>query len=147
MDTAIKREVLFALEKAFPQCFSVRESRRRPLKVGIFHDIVAEIGDAISHKELSGALRFYTAAWSYQRKLKVGRTRIDLNGKPAGYVSSDEAFHAHVLLECQREREERKKKEERERKQEVKREEKAAKLRDSIAGLKQAYQARREMAS
>jgi ProQ/FINO family len=48
------------LAETYPRCFFIFEQRRRPLKVGIHHDILAALDGAITPRELGIALRFYT---------------------------------------------------------------------------------------
>jgi sRNA-binding protein len=87
------------LQALFPNAFFVREALRKPLKVGIFTDIIAELGDdAIPRKELSAALRWYTSGAGYLKNLKTGRARCDLNGDFAGKVTREEAAHARFRL-------------------------------------------------
>ena len=84
------------LEERFPKCFAVLERRRRPLKIGINHDIVAAVGFAPG--ELGRALRRYTQSDRYLAKLKAGAARIDLAGQTAGVVTADEAEQAAQAL-------------------------------------------------
>ena len=78
----------------FPSCFVLFEQRRRPLKIGIHADILAEVGDAIKQEELSEALRCYTHNQVYRSRLIAGATRVDLNGLPAGFVTEKQEASA-----------------------------------------------------
>jgi len=78
----------------FPSCFVLFEQRRRPLKIGIHLDILAEVGDAIKQEELSEALRCYTHNQVYRSRLIAGATRVDLNGLPAGFVTEKQEASA-----------------------------------------------------
>jgi ProQ/FINO family len=60
--------------------FKVLRHRRLPLKVGIFHDLKAALGGKVSPDQLSRALGTYCSAPDYQRHLKDGAARIDLDG-------------------------------------------------------------------
>jgi ProP effector len=76
--------VLELLAERFPTCFAIHQARRRPLKVGIHHDILAELDGAITPQELGIALRIYTGNVVYMQRLVAGAGRIDLSGQVAG---------------------------------------------------------------
>ena len=79
------------LEDLFPRAFFVYERRRLPLRVGIFRDLL-DTGLFTGHEpDLRSALRRYTASLGYQRNLRTGAVRVDLNGEPAGTVTADQA--------------------------------------------------------
>jgi ProP effector len=83
------REVLGILRRTFPECFSPK--RRRPLKVGIFDDVVETLDSAAKPAEISAALSRYTTSQSYLRCLRKGAARVDLDGNPVGVVTEREA--------------------------------------------------------
>jgi hypothetical protein len=68
--------VILLLQEKWPGCFSIHERNRRPLKVGIFTDIVKELDGAVTHVELTTALRCYTANRQYLKKILTGADRI-----------------------------------------------------------------------
>lgn len=78
------------LARRWPKCFSVYQGRRRPLKIGIYNDLLTALGDGISPQVLSLALRVYTVNHCYRGQLKLGAVRVDLNGDPAGVVTADQ---------------------------------------------------------
>ena len=80
------------LAATFPQCFAVYQLRRRPLKVGIHHDIIAKV--EIDPRELRRALRLYVHNDGYLRGMRVGIPRIDLDGNPVGAVTAEQAKQA-----------------------------------------------------
>jgi ProP effector len=82
----------------FPQCFRILEYRRRPLKIGIHHDILAKLGGAITPPELAHALRWYCGNGGYLRNTLKGAWRIDLDGKPSGAVTAEEEASAKSRL-------------------------------------------------
>lgn len=87
------------LAKTWPACFVVYERRRRPLKLGIHHDILAALDGAITPQELSRALRRYAGNGGYLRSMVAGAARIGLDGSPAGpAVSAEEAASAAMRL-------------------------------------------------
>jgi ProP effector len=89
-DTALK--VTTALAMRWPACFQMLETRRRPLKVGIHHDIMAAGGFA--EAELRFTLGWYTRNPRYRDGLVAGAERVGLDGQPAGAVSVEEAEDA-----------------------------------------------------
>ena len=86
------------LAETFPRCFSVYQERRRPLKLGIHLDIQAALDGAITPTELHAALGAYCSNQSYLGALRTGAWRLDLNGEPAGVVTTDEEAHAKTAL-------------------------------------------------
>jgi sRNA-binding protein len=78
------------LAKLFPAAFSVYEQRRRPLKIGIHHDLAGVMPES----ELSMALGMYTKNTGYMRNMREGVGRIDLSGNPVGVVSAEHAAGA-----------------------------------------------------
>jgi len=69
------RASLKLLCERFHSCFVMFEQRRRPLKIGIHADVLAEIGDAIQQDELCEALRCCTYNRVYRSRLIAGATR------------------------------------------------------------------------
>jgi ProP effector len=90
--------VISLLAEKWPCCFSIPESRRRPLKLGIREDVLAALDGAIPAGKVSAALRWYVSSPEYQRRLVHGAWRVDLNGRPAGTVSEEDEAHARALL-------------------------------------------------
>ena len=84
-------DLIGVLAERFPACFAVNPSYRRPLKIGIHHDIAAQLGDTISPRVISDALRIYTSSSRYLKALVAGAERIDLNGMSAGTVTAEHA--------------------------------------------------------
>jgi ProP effector len=97
------RDVIIALAKRFPHAFVVASRRRRPLKVGIYRDLIAIMPGMPDRFKVSlqCALAWYTSSWHYQRTLKEGVVRIDLDGKPAGVVTAKQAAHARARTKRQ----------------------------------------------
>ena len=94
------KEVIAFLAERFPQCFSA-EGEARPLKIGIFQDLVARVeGEmSLSKTQLRSALRLYTSSWRYLHGIKVGATRVDLDGNPCGELDEQHVEHARKQLE------------------------------------------------
>src|SRR5262249_18462346 len=78
-------EIIALLAESWPRCFMSAEDRRLPLKVGIFHDLKAALGGKVLPDQLSRALGTYCSAPDYQRRLKDGAARLDLDGQRAGH--------------------------------------------------------------
>jgi sRNA-binding protein len=96
-------QIIGLLVERFPAAFSTYQYRRRPLKVGIHHDIIAALGDEVDPKALSIALAIYTGADGYLHAMKkAGARRIDLRGGDAGEVLDDQREHARLSLEKRR---------------------------------------------
>jgi ProP effector len=90
--------VLELLAERFPNSFALHQNRRRPLKVGIHKDIVAALDGAVMPAELCAALRCYVRSAGYLRSMVAGADRIDLDGRPCGTVTEDEAEYASMTL-------------------------------------------------
>lgn len=102
--------VILLLAERWPCTFSIQEKRRRPLKVGIFSEIFIALDGAVTMAELSTALSCYVANPVYLSRLRVGATRVDLDGAAAGQVTEAEDNHAKMkifLAEVERQRRER----------------------------------------
>ncbi|MEX3020807.1 RNA chaperone ProQ [Kluyvera sp. STS39-E] len=94
------KEVIAFLAERFPQCFSA-EGEARPLKVGIFQDLVARVEGELnlSKTQLRSALRLYTSSWRYLYGIKAGAVRVDLDGNPCGELDEQHVAHARQQLE------------------------------------------------
>jgi len=94
----LANSIIGILAEWYAAAFFVYERRRKPLKLGIDHDINVACAGAITVAELKAALRLYCGNVGYLRACtKPGAPRYDLSGNVAGKVSDDEAAHA-----CQR---------------------------------------------
>ena len=94
------KEVIAFLAERFPHCFSA-EGEARPLKIGIFQDLVARVeGEmSLSKTQLRSALRLYTSSWRYLYGIKAGATRVDLDGNACGELDEQHVQHARQQLE------------------------------------------------
>jgi ProP effector len=91
--------VIALLAERWPRAFAIRESKRRPLKVGIHGDLLAALDGAMTAAELGDALGDYTKSSGYIRRItRAGAERIDLDGAPAGEVTPEEANQARLTL-------------------------------------------------
>src|SRR5262245_65898596 len=91
--------VISLLAEKWPSRFSIIESGRRPLKLGIRDDVLAALDGAISAGKVSAALRWYVSSPEYQHRLLHGAWPVDLNGRPAGNVSPSDGAHARAQLD------------------------------------------------
>jgi ProP effector len=90
--------VIKSLCGRFPQTFD--RNGPPPLKVGVYADVLAALGDAVQPRDLQSALRAYTSNARYLRALSAGACRVGLDGKPAGTVTpEDEAVAKKRLAE------------------------------------------------
>ncbi len=90
------KEVIAFLAERFPHCFSA-EGEARPLKIGIFQDLVERVGGEMN---LSKTFRFtslyFKLALPYG--VKPGATRVD-DGNPCGELEEQHVEHARKQLE------------------------------------------------
>lgn len=87
------------LEGFWPAAF--RFSAPRPLKIGIFEDLLADVarrGLPFDTGILKQALKVYTTRYVYQRALSKQDCRFDLDGNPAGKVSAEQKARAYALV-------------------------------------------------
>jgi ProP effector len=90
-------DLLCVLVERFPQAFSNMSDQIRPLKVGIYDDLVAATD--LDPAALKRALKFYTGLTSYQHALAAeGAMRVDLAGNTVEPVSPDHAQWAREKL-------------------------------------------------
>ena len=85
-----------SLTDRFPECFNW--NRVRPLKIGIHQDLLAVLGEGFTRAEIKRLLGRYCNHVRYQRSLREGAVRIDLQGQPAGVVTAEEAEVARARL-------------------------------------------------
>lgn len=83
-------DMIRVLEFYFPKCFNW--SNPRPLKVGIHQDVYE--ANVIPSRLLKVVLRKYAMSQAYQKSLKEGVFRVDLNGHLTTKVSDIEAKDA-----------------------------------------------------
>jgi ProP effector len=92
--------VIELLCERFPQTFD--RNGPRPLKVGVYADILVALGAGIQPPDLQSALRAYTSNARYLRVLSAGAYRIDLDGNPVGTVTpEDETVAKRRLAESE----------------------------------------------
>ena len=86
----LMREGLDLLAGLYPHCFG-RENRR-PLKVGICEEVIAQHPEMSRHR-IKRLLKEYTQHELYWSTLKAGTPRIGLDGNVAGEVTLEDEQH------------------------------------------------------
>lgn len=81
------------LVERFPSCFMPKRDEKKPLAIGIIHQVFAAAPD-LSRRSIRLAVQDYTNGLKYWRNLTEGAVRINLDGSPASLVSGDHAEHA-----------------------------------------------------
>lgn len=90
--------VIAALADLWPLTFFVFQHHRKPLKVGIDHDVFVAAKGAVTAAEIKLAVRRYCGSVGYLQACAAGAARIDLNGEAVGQVAPSEAVFAAEQL-------------------------------------------------
>ena len=104
-DTAKKEKLntIDWLAEHFPTAFLKNAKQVKPLKIGIFDDIIDfyERLDSppFSKKKLREALNYYSASPAYLKCQKANIARIDLFGNEVDIVTEEQAKYAHQRYE------------------------------------------------
>jgi ProP effector len=100
-DTTRKNRLLIIdwLIEHFPAAFSKKMNQIKPLKIGIFEDII-EFYDRLdsppfSKKSLRDALNYYSGSPAYLKAQQTGAARVDLYGNEIELVTDEQARFAH----------------------------------------------------
>jgi sRNA-binding protein len=89
------REGLDLLADLYPHCFD--RMNRRPLKVGICEDVIAQHPE-LSRRRIKRLLKNYTQSLAYCSAVKAGTPRIGLDGNVAGEVTLEDEQHALIQM-------------------------------------------------
>src|SRR6516165_6656339 len=96
----LRKATIARLAQLYPACFYVARQERRPLKIGIRRDLAAlDLG--MDRRELDSALAWYVNGIGYLQSLRVGATRVGLDGASAGAVSEADEAHVREKLAAQ----------------------------------------------
>ena len=102
----VKKERLQIIDwliEYFPSAFFKQARDIKPLKIGVFDDLIAFYDrletPAFSKKKLREALHYYSASRAYLASQTSGNVRIDLYGNEVDIVTDDQARYAHKRLE------------------------------------------------
>jgi ProP effector len=83
----------------FPAAFFKKGNQIKPLKIGIFDDIIEFYNrldtPSFSKKALREALNYYSSSPAYLNCQKTGAARIDLFGNELDVVTPDQAQYAY----------------------------------------------------
>lgn len=94
-----KLEIIDWLIEHFPHAFFKKSKQVKPLKIGIFDDIIDfyERLDTppFSKKALREGLSYYSASPAYLNCQKADAARIDIYGNEVDTVTEDQAKYAH----------------------------------------------------
>ena len=85
-DFAEKQKIIAELAKLYPQTFFIDTKQRKPLMIGIFHQLIAVMPE-MTKKRLRAALKFYCNHFDYLTALSRETHRIDLSGEPIEEIS------------------------------------------------------------
>lgn len=99
---APQHPVLARLAELYPHLFG---ETPRPLKRGIFQDLLATHPDALDKDELKAALALHTRSTRYLSAVASGAQRHDLSGQPVEDLAAEHVHHA--LVEVFRRRQQR----------------------------------------
>ena len=91
--------MLSVLSELFPV---FRPPTFRPLKLKIHLDLIERA--PVTPEEVHAALSIHCRAHSYLRASTEGAVRVDLDGKPAGAVTAEEAANARARIAAIRQR-------------------------------------------
>lgn len=94
--------VLDKLFELHPQLFG---AQFKPLKIGIFEDLLARHPDAFQREELKAALGLHARSTAYLECVAAGLQRHDLDGQPVAPVAPEHVHHA--IIEVFRRRQQR----------------------------------------
>jgi ProP effector len=94
--------VLDKLFELHPQLFG---ARFKPLKIGIFEDLLTRHPDAFLRDELKVALGLHARSTAYLESVAEGLQRHDLDGQPVAPVAPEHVHHA--IIEVFRRRQQR----------------------------------------
>lgn len=94
-----KRQVIDWLIEHFPNAFFKQKNQVKPLKLGIFDDIIDFYerleSPPFSKKSLREALSYYSASPAYLNSQQANTPRIDIYGNEVDIVTPDQAKYAH----------------------------------------------------
>lgn len=81
------------LVERFPACFMPKRDEKKPLAIGIIHQVFAAAPD-LSRRSIRLAVHDYTNGLKYWRNCVEGAIRVNLDGSPSGTVTADQAAFA-----------------------------------------------------
>lgn len=101
-ETNVKKDKLKTIEwltEHFPAAFFIKAKHIKPLKIGIFDDIIDFYerleSPPFSKKLLREALNYYSGSPAYLSCQKANSSRVDLYGNEVDVVTEEQAKYAH----------------------------------------------------
>jgi len=94
--------LLDRLAELYPQLFG---AHFRPLKIGVFQDLMARHGEEFKKEELKVALGLHTRSTRYLESAAANEMRCDLEGQPVEPLAPEHVHHA--IMEVFRRRQQR----------------------------------------
>ena len=95
-----KLQVIEWLIEHFPNAFFKKGTQIKPLKIGVFDDIIDFYerleSPPFSKKSLREGLSYYSASPAYLNCQKANAPRIDVYGNEVDMVTPDQAKYAHL---------------------------------------------------
>lgn len=102
-ENLVKKEKLKVIEwlvERFPSTFSLKAKNVRPLKIGIFDDLIDYYerleSPPFSKRSLREALNYYSASPAYLNSQKKNAARIDLFGNESDVVTAEQEKYARL---------------------------------------------------
>jgi ProP effector len=83
-----------ALEKLFELYPGLFGAQFKPLKIGVFDDLLARHPDVFQKDELKVALGLHARSTAYLESVAAGQQRHDLDGQPVAPVAPEHVHHA-----------------------------------------------------
>jgi sRNA-binding protein len=81
------------LVERFPACFMPKRDEKKPLAIGIIHQVFAAAPD-MSRRSIRLAVHDYCNGLKYWRNCVEGAARVNLDGSPSGTVTAEQAEFA-----------------------------------------------------
>lgn len=101
-DNTVKKEKLKVIEwltEHFPAAFFAQAKQIKPLKIGLFDDLIDFYerleSPPFSKKLLREALNYYSGSPAYLNSQKANTPRVDLYGNEVDIVTEDQAKYAY----------------------------------------------------
>ncbi len=82
------------LVECYPLTFMPKGALKKPLKIGIFNDLITDKSHGLSRNRITIALRDYCRGAGYFVALIEGAPRFDLQGQRSGEVTKPQADKA-----------------------------------------------------
>ena len=83
-----------ALEKLFELYPGLFGAQFKPLKIGVFDDLLARHSDVFPKEDLKVALGLHARSTAYLESVAAGQQRHDLDGQPVAPVAPEHVHHA-----------------------------------------------------